>query len=481
MREPLNATGSCIRDSHAQAVGALRATTGSTRAADFLRDSVAPCFALLYDLRRFSVSLVFFSMACQLGAKGIAGTDIAPLPPERQDHARPQDCGAWQDCRRLALEAAERGEFETFHDLAWRAVQKGPPADPQLMYLVARAQSLSGRPLDALVMIRRLAEKGVAVDAATNDDFRRVRALAGWPVVAKLLAPAPTVTPSPETASSPGITNTLRVAGARFLPGGMAYDAASARFLFGDRLGRKLIVISERTGQPQDLVREASAGFADVTAIEIDQRRGDLWVVSANDDTTTGSTTALHKLQLVSGRPLDTFPLALHARPARLSDVALTRDGRPVVLDSAGRRVFRLPSGARGFVLLAALEHMGPTSLAPADDQSIYIAHRDGLARIDPSTRKVSSVGAGDAVEMTGLTWIRAHRGSLVGMQAAKDGCRLVRLRLNRGGRRAVGLDVLEGPVSGGVCPPATIAGDDLYYMRDFVIRRVPLRIRLGR
>ena len=48
------------------------------------------------------------------------------------------------------------------------------------MLMLARAQSLSGRPHDALVMLQRLAAMGVATDAATNDDFRFVRALPAW-------------------------------------------------------------------------------------------------------------------------------------------------------------------------------------------------------------------------------------------------------------------------------------------------------------
>ena len=47
-----------------------------------------------------------------------------------------------------------------FHDLAWRAVQKGKPNDPDLMLLLARAQSLSGRPGDALVMLGRIVDLG---------------------------------------------------------------------------------------------------------------------------------------------------------------------------------------------------------------------------------------------------------------------------------------------------------------------------------
>ena len=84
------------------------------------------------------------------------------------------------ECRQLALDAAERQDYNAFHDLAWRALQPGPKNDPSLMLMLARAQSLSGRPHDALVMLQRLVAMGVATDAATNDDFRFVRALPAW-------------------------------------------------------------------------------------------------------------------------------------------------------------------------------------------------------------------------------------------------------------------------------------------------------------
>jgi hypothetical protein len=38
-------------------------------------------------------------------------------------HAAPQgDCADVSACRGAALEAAARGDYETFHDLAWRTV-----------------------------------------------------------------------------------------------------------------------------------------------------------------------------------------------------------------------------------------------------------------------------------------------------------------------------------------------------------------------
>src|SRR4051812_13290213 len=98
----------------------------------------------------------------------------------QDSHPARTDCQEWHECRELALDAAARQDYERFHDLAWRTVQVGPKNDPALMYQLARAQSLSGRPGDALIMLQRLARMGTKTDAATNDDFRRVRALPEW-------------------------------------------------------------------------------------------------------------------------------------------------------------------------------------------------------------------------------------------------------------------------------------------------------------
>ena len=101
------------------------------------------------------------------------------VPPHAQTPA--DICGDVADCRAKALAARAAGDYEHFHDLAWRAVQKGKPNDPELMYLLARAQSLSGRPDDARVMLGRLADEGVVPDAETNPDFAQVRAMGDWP------------------------------------------------------------------------------------------------------------------------------------------------------------------------------------------------------------------------------------------------------------------------------------------------------------
>src|SRR4026207_392379 len=58
----------------------------------------------------------------------------------------PAGCQDWQECRQQALDAVARHEYERFHDLAWRTVQTGPPRSPELMFLLAPAQTPTGAP-----------------------------------------------------------------------------------------------------------------------------------------------------------------------------------------------------------------------------------------------------------------------------------------------------------------------------------------------
>ena len=421
--------------------------------------------------------------------------------------ARDFGCTEWRDCRQLALAAADRGDYETFHDLAWRAVQTGPPRDPALMYLLARAQALSGRPHDALIMLQRLAEMGVPSDAATNDDFVRTRQLPGWPDVSagieRLSHPdSPAATPSATVGSSPPSTppspmpipEGSRFSAEGFTLGGLAYDAVSHRFLFGDRFRRKLIVAGEGANHAVDFVRADSAGFRDIAALEIDGRSGDLWVISA---AAADGAATLHKLQLVSGRPLKSFPVAVDLEPVRPIDLAVTPAGAILVLDAAGSQLLILRRGGTAVERVMRIDAVEPASLAATDDENIaYVAHRDGVSRIDVRARTATPVAAPTSVSLARLEQIRWRRRALIAMRVDPDGTRrITRLVVNASGRGVTHATTFEGLA----LPPGgqtfiASSGDELLClvdgskdvngdllrrapgMVDFIAYRVPLR-----
>ena len=288
----------------------------------------------------------------------------------------PATCADVSSCRAAALEAQARKDYEAFHDLAWLAYRKGHQDDGELMLLLARAQSLSGRPSDALVMLQRIASRGIATDAATSEDFTRVRALPRWkelfgpaeaastagPGTAAPGTPAPGTrapgsaapsTPStsasakpPASAEAPAgkpagkpadkssIPSPRRAPGSPLsfatllTPSAFAYDAVSRRYLIADRTARRVAIVDENSGQVSTLAG-TQAALGEIAGIAIDPQQGDLWVVS-----TTGGNTMLHRLQLISGRVLSTVPLSGVKAPI----VALTfvRGGGLVAADSSG-------------------------------------------------------------------------------------------------------------------------------------------------
>jgi len=412
---------------------------------------------------------------------------------------RDATCTEWHECRELARAAADRGEYETFHDLAWRAVQTGPPKNPELMYLLARAQALSGRAHDALVMLQRLADMGVPSDAVTNDDFIRIRQLPGWTDLAARLgrldrtdspgaaaAPATPTSPSPpppppppvppasvpvpapppaaraREATAPPVAEALRFSTRPFALGGFAYDVVSGRFLFGDRLGRKLIVVGESSSQPVDLVRAESAGFHEVAAIEIDEKRGDLWVASADAGAGT-----LHRLQLVSGRPLKAFPVPADREPVRLVDLAVTPAGSVLVLDTAGPQLFVLHPGETSLESSVRITAVEPASVAAAsDERTAYVAHRDGVSRIDLRARTATRVRAPKGISLARLERIRSYRNALIAVANDRDGSRrIVRLDLNASGTAVTQATSLDASLPAAGETSVTISGDDLLYV----------------
>lgn len=370
------------------------------------------------------------------------------------------------------------------------------------MYLLARAQSLSGRPGDALVMLRRLAQMGVATDAKTNDDFRRVRELPGWPDVEALMsgasssallaaapAPAATVAPSaPKPAAAAPIEarradeagevgvgeDTMRLASVALEPVGLAYDSASRRFVVGDRRDNKLIVADEVFNHVNDLIGATSGGFGRLSAVEIDTRRGDLWVTSTEEN----GVASVHKLQLVSGRVLARLDMPDSLKPIVISDFAVLDSGALLLLDSAGGRLVPVKSVAGPFERAIPLKVSGASSLATADGR-VYVAHERGLSVVELSGGRVVEIAAPKGASLTGLRRIRWTRGTLLALQENGDSTRMIRIRLSRRGQAATAIEPLDrGAASAGTA--LTISRDAAYYVAATkdgpAIRRVRLR-----
>lgn len=427
---------------------------------------------------------------------------VAAAPVGRSAAQAPAaaECTSWQECRDQAEAALAADSTERALDLAWRAVQRGPKNDPALMFLLARAQARGGRPQDALVMIRRLAERGAAGEALTHPDLEWARELDGWEAVGAIVSsreasaaavdPAAPSTPTPEKPSTAdpapaasrssrssnaggGVAGKLEVASAalaedslrfsadRFVASGLAYDAVSGRFVLGDERGRKLRVVGEGLDHAVDLVRAESAGFLDVKALAIDPRRGDLWVVSGDEASAKGT---LHRINLISGRPLHSLPIGEAAEPVHPIDLAVTGGGSVFVLDRDGR-ILRARPGGSATELVATAGVTSALSLALAPNGTVaYVTHPGGIVRVDLGRRRKVEVSSAADVQLTSVERLRPDLDGFIALQRLPDGSRrLLRIQLARDGRAVRAVTVYDIDVAPEAGPPAlTVSGNEL-------------------
>lgn len=310
------------------------------------------------------------------------------------------------------------------------------------MLLLARAQSVSGRPGDAIVMLERLAKAGaVPAEITTSEDFAAVRAHRRWdevrktlfdgpvqpsagagvaeapatakrtaaapPTPAEKLTPPPVATPKPEVPKSvpaerPVVTAAEapkasaaktpgRLAFTTLLsPSALAYDAVSKRYLIADRQARRVAVVDENTGQVSTLAG-AAARLGEINGIAIDVRQGDLWVVS-----TAPEGASLARLQLISGRELRTARIT--GITARVIGTAFVRGAGVVVADARGD-LWRVPASGKA-VKIGSLEYV-PRAIAADPDGTLYItAGGPRIARfsVAPTFRRLGVVDVDDAM-----------------------------------------------------------------------------------
>jgi hypothetical protein len=375
-------------------------------------------------------------------------------------------CASAPECRRLAIEAVERQDFETAHTLAWRAMQAVPKNDPASMRVLARAQSLSGRPHDALIMLQRLAQAGVRVEeAATSDDYRRVRELSGWPALLAAIdgAPPPIIAATegattPASSSAATATPTappddgLPVPSSLHSVMAIAYDGVSRRFVIADDSTDTLKIVDQTSGKAMNLVSSGWAGGHSVTALAIDTRRGDLWAATPD---------ALHRMQLVSGRRLQTLAAPVAEPPVNF--VALKAGPNGVfALDATGARIYTASAGDKTLQLHATLDKItNPSSLAIADDASLYVAHAGGILRLHAATRKGAPLKAAAGITLAPLRSIEWMNGALIATGGVEGGLTIRKMQLDPTRARVTAVAQL-GPVASAA---TTVSGRRVYHL----------------
>jgi hypothetical protein len=182
---------------------------------------------------------------------------------------------------------------------------------------------------------------------------------------------------------------------------------------------------------------------------------------------TRGGAGILHRLQLSSGRPIRSVDVASDQQPAKLVDLTLSPNGTVLVLDAERPRLFALRPRATSFERAVAIDVRDVTSLAAgSDDRTAFVAHVQGITRIDLQSHAQTAVTAPAGASLANLERIRRQGNALIAVQQSDDGARRVlKLEMNERGTAVTKVSQLDVPAPGGEQLFVTTTGDDLLWL----------------
>jgi hypothetical protein len=225
-----------------------------------------------------------------------------------------------------------------------------------------------------------------------------------------------------------------------------------------------LRVVSETSGTATNLNSPGWSGNASVTALLVAPRTGDLWVGGI-----LGRKATLHRLQLISGRLIQTFTFPEDAGDVRVAALVVSPTAL-FALDSAGRRIFVRGVKADDVRVQATLPRdITPTGLAYAGS-ALYVSHTAGLLRFDLAARTQRAVTAAKALDIANLRSLAWHAGSLLAIQGDDTAASVVRLRLNSSGATVVGIDRLDRAAA----TAAVLSGQTYFYLASEAANTAP-------
>lgn len=336
-----------------------------------------------------------------------------------------------------AYQAHDYARMET----EFRAALALRPGHPAATYNLASALCLGGKPAAAVEALATLADAGLAFDPGADADFASLkddRAFAGLQRrFARNL--------EPQGSAEPGFS----LASPSFIPEGIAWDARRKQFYVGSVHERRIQRVL-RDGTEQEFIKPG-AGLWAVLGMAVDPARDLLWAATAAIDEMRDAAagevgrTAIVAYDLASGSQKHRFVLDDGPGPRQFGDLLVHGD-TIFATDSRGGALYALDvAGGKFRALTPAGALRSPQGLALArDGRHLYVAdYPAGLFRYALEGGALEPVAAAAGVSLYGIDGLYRSGNGLIAVQNGVRPHRVVRIELDKGGRRAVGQHVL--------------------------------------
>src|SRR4051812_34512473 len=311
------------------------------------------------------------------------------------------------------------------------------------IYNVAAGYALSGDGATAVRWLDRLADMGLVVPAATDENFNSIRDTDGFKAVVSRFEANRKPIGTSETAF------TIHEKG--LVPEGLAYDTAEKTFYVGSVYTRKVVSLNQRN-EAKDFSSPAD-GLWSVMGMRVDPKRRLLWVCTAsqpqmmNFKESEKDITGIFSYDLKTKKLLKKYLVPQDGKPHWLGDLVIDSRGDVFTTDSLNPAIYKIDREKDSLELfLTDAAFVNPQGLAfSSDEMHLFMAdYLKGIFSIEMKTRNVSLVTPDASMNLLGIDGLYSYQGGLVAVQNGLPPNRIVGLVLDSSASRVLQFKVLE-------------------------------------
>ena len=390
----------------------------------------------------------------------ISAMVLAPLASRADDPAN-----------RLAELDAEAGKAYRAKDYARFIVLERQalvlaPSNARVLYNVACGEGLRGNTREAVRLLDQLLARKLDLGAENDEDFASIRKSPEWCAFLARLAELRKPIVHSEVA--------FRLADPALVATGIAVDPRTGDTYIGSVRQRK-IVRRTKDGLVSDFTRPAQDGLMAVDSLAIDSARRLLLASCGVAPFMTGYSkddygrSGLFLFDLATGKLLRKAMLPADGKRHILNALVLDRHGNAYVSDSGVAGVYRLEQGTSELkVFIAENVFRSTQGLALSDDEkTLFVAdYSDGVWAVDIASKERRRLEDPADAWLPGLDGLTRVPDGFIAVQIGIRPERVLRLRLDKQGRRITTVEILEmnhpeygGPIQG------VVSGGAFFYV----------------
>ncbi len=339
------------------------------------------------------------------------------------------------------------------------------PGHARLLYNLADAYALNGKPDEALAVLERLAKMDLFFAVENDDDFKSLFDLPKFKIIQAGFASNQKAVNRSEKA--------FTIPEKDLITEGIAYDSTTKRFFVGSIHRRKIVAI-DAGGKVSDFSLDAD-GLWSVSGMRVDEARRVLWVTTSafpqmtNFQKADDGKSGVFKYDLRSGKLLKKYLLSNTDAKHAFGDLIIAKNGDVFASDSISPNIYRIETKRDELEIFLSSDNFSSLQgLAFTPDEKILFAadYSKGIFRISMNDKKIVQIGVDAATNPIGIDGIYFDRGNLIAIQNGFRPHRVARFVLNKDFSRVTKSETLEANHADFNEPTLGVkVGKDFYYI----------------